>query len=184
MYGGGNSIYGLNTNATATGIQYGGSAAAGKEGTLYGGVGGDVTIGTAEAKAVGEVYTGNNGRYGFTADVGAEAKGIKGEVVGNIDLLGILVADAKADASLGSVGGTLGGNAFWDTTDYSANLRVTGGVAALVGLKGDASLKVAFKPILDFFDYLYDDESIAAPILVDSGNGKIITGCVTVLIGD
>lgn len=53
-------------------------------------------------------------------------------------------------------------------------------------LKGDASLKVAFKPILDFFDYLYgdDDESTDAPAPVDSGDGTIITGCVTVLIGD
>ncbi|XRP62866.1 hypothetical protein AAG917_015725 [Enterobacter hormaechei] len=77
LYGGGNDIYGLNANAAATGEQYGGSVAAGKEGTLYGGVSGDVTIGTAEAKAVLEVYTGNDGKYGLTADAGAEAKGGK-----------------------------------------------------------------------------------------------------------
>lgn len=188
VYGGGNNIYGLNTNATATGIQYGGSAAAGKEGTLYGGVAGDVTIGTAEAKAVGEVYTGNAGRYGFTVDAGAEAKGVKGEASANLDILGIVSGEAKIDGSVASAGLSAGGSAFWDTNDYSANVRVTGGAAALIGLKGDASLKVAFKPILDFFDYLYgDDESdktTKVPNPLESGDGTIITGCATVLIGD
>ncbi|WP_394515873.1 flagellar biosynthesis protein FlgH [Pantoea sp. SGAir0430] len=184
LYGGGNNIYGLNTSATATGVQYGGSVAAGKEGTLYGGIAGDVTIATAEAKAVGEVYTGNNGRLGFTFDVGAEAKGVKGEASGNIDILGIVSGEAKIDGSVGSAGGALGGSAFWDNTDYSANVRVTGGVAALIGLKGDASVKVAFKPIIDFFDYLYgDDEEIKDPNATDKADGTITTGCVTVLIG-
>ncbi|WNK39776.1 PAAR domain-containing protein [Pantoea agglomerans] len=184
LYGGGNDIYGLNTNATATGIQYGGSAAAGKEGTLYGGVAGDVTIGTAEAKAVGEVYSGNKGRYGFTLEGGAEAKGVKGEVTGNIDVLGIVSGEAKADVSLGSVGLSGGGSLFWETTDYSANVRVAGGAAALIGLEGDASLKVAFKPILDFFDALYGDDEVIETPDPASGDGTIITGCVTVLIGD
>lgn len=63
---------------------------------------------------------------------------------------------------------------------------MTGGAAGLVGLKGDASLKVAFKPILDFFDYLYgeEDEPAVTSVLTESGDGTIITGCVTVLIGD
>ncbi|MCT2416979.1 PAAR domain-containing protein [Pantoea sp. 22096] len=184
LYGGGNDIYGLNTNATATGIQYGGSAAAGKEGTLYGGVSGDVTIGTAEAKAVGEIYSGNKGRYGFTLEGGAEAKGVKGEVSGSIDILGIVSGEAKADASLGSVGLSGGGSLFWETTDSSANLRVAGGVAALIGLKGDASLKVAFKPVLDFFDSLYGDDEVVQTPKQPGGEGTIKTGCVTVLIGD
>ncbi|MBW9413075.1 flagellar biosynthesis protein FlgH [Enterobacter hormaechei] len=186
LYGGGNDIYGLNANAAATGEQYGGSVAAGKEGTLYGGVSGDVTIGTAEAKAVLEVYTGNDGKYGLTADAGAEAKGVKGEVSGNLDILGIVSGEAKIDGSFGSAGLAGGGSAFWDTRDYSVNVRVTGGAAGLVGLKGDASLKVAFKPILDFFDYLYgeEDEPAVTSVLTESGDGTIITGCVTVLIGD
>lgn len=186
LYGGGNDIYGLNANAAATGEQYGGSVAAGKEGTLYGGVSGDITIGTAEAKAVLEVYTGNDGKYGLTADAGAEAKGVKGEVSGNLDILGIVSGEAKIDGSFGSAGLAGGGSAFWDTKDYSVNVRVTGGAAGLVGLKGDASLKVAFKPILDFFDYLYgeEDEPAVTSVPTESGDGTIITGCVTVLIGD
>ena len=91
----------MNANAAATGEQYGGSVAAGKEGTLYGGVSGDVTIGTAEAKAVLEVYTGNDGKYGLTADAGAEAKGVKGEVSGNLDILGIVSGEAKSTVALG-----------------------------------------------------------------------------------
>ncbi|MCF8581202.1 PAAR domain-containing protein [Enterobacter ludwigii] len=183
VYGGGNDIYGLNANAAATGVQYGGSVAAGREGTLYGGVSGDVTIGTAEAKAVAEAYTGNNGRYGFTADAGAEAKGIKAEAAGNIDFLGIIVADAKVDASAGSAGGAIGGSLYVDANDYSLNVRLTGSLAFVVGLKGDTGVKFAVKPFIDFYHYLNDDEQpTVAP--VDSGNGTINTGCVTVIVGD
>lgn len=186
LYGGGNNIYGWNANATAIGEQYGGSVAAGKEGTLYGGLAGDVVIGTAEAKAVLEVYTGNDGKYGLTADAIAEAKGVKGEVSGNLDILGIVSGEVKIEGNFGSAGFATGGSAFWDTKDYSVNLRATGGVAEIVGLKADASLKVAFKPILDFFDYLFgeEDEPAVTPAPAESGDGTIITGCVTVLIGD
>jgi len=185
LYGGDNSIYGFNANGALTGVQYGGTAAAGKEKWLYGGIAGDVTIGTAEAKAVLEGYTGNNGRYGFTADVGAEAKGIKAEGMANVDILGFIIADAKADVNAGSFGGSLGGSLFWDATDYSANVRLTGGVATFVGLKGDASVKVVFSRVFDLIDYIWgdDDEPATAPAPVDSGDGTIITGCVTVLVG-
>ena len=186
LYGGGSNIYGLNANAVTTYEQYGGSVAAGKEGTLYGGISGDVIIGTAEAKAALEVYTGNDGKYGLTADAGAEAKGVKGEVSGNLDILGIVSGEVKIDSSLGAAGLMGGGSAFWDTKDYSVNVRVTGGVAVFLGFKGDVSLKVAFKPILDFFDDLYgeEDESAITSVPIESVDGTIITGCVTVFIGD
>ncbi|WP_336851833.1 PAAR domain-containing protein [Pseudescherichia vulneris] len=184
LYGGDNSIYGFNANGALTGVQYGGTAAAGKEKWLYGGIAGDVTIGTAEAKAVLEAYTGNNGRYGFTADVGAEAKGIKAEAVGNVDILGIVVADAKVDASLGSAGGSFGGSFYVDKNDYSLNVRLTGSLAILVGLKGDAGVKFALKPFMDFYDYLNSDDEQSATVAIDSGDGTIITGCITVLVGD
>lgn len=182
LYGGDNNIYGLNANATATGIQYGGSAAAGKEGTLYGGVAGDVTIGTAEAKAVGEIYTGNNGRYGFSADIGAEAHAMKGEAAGNIDILGVITADAKVGGSVGSVGASAGGELYADENDYSLTFGIRGELAVLLGLKGDMRIKFALKPIKDFWDELNDDEQPIA-VQMDNGDGKIITGCVTVLIG-
>ena len=55
---------------------------------------------------------------------------------------------------------------------------MTGGAAGLVGLKGDASLKVAFKPILDFFDYLYgeEDEPAVTSVLTESGMGQLLPG--------
>lgn len=184
VYFGGNDIYGLNTNATVTGKQYGGSVAVGKEGALYGGLTGDVAIGTAEAKAVAEVYTGNNGRYGFTADAGAEAKGIKAEAAGNIDILGVVVADMKVEGSFGSAGGAFGGSIYVDSTDYSLNVRLTGSLALLVGLKGDMGVKFAVKPFVDSYRNAYSDENQSVTASADSGDGTINTGCTTVLVGD
>lgn len=183
VYGGGNNLYGLNINATATGKQYGGSAAAGKEGTLYGGVGGDVTIGTAEAKAVAEVYTGNNGRYGFTADAGAEAHVIKGEVSGNVDILGIFVAETKISGMAGSAGASAGLSVIYDESDISLNIKISGELALILGLKGDISVKGAWLPVEKLYDRFFaEEESVTLP--GQSGNGTIITGCVAVLIGD
>ncbi|MCG8711013.1 hypothetical protein JHU04_004351 [Brenneria sp. 4F2] len=150
IYEGKNGINGHNLNASATGIQYGASASVGNEGTIYGGVTGDVIIGTAEAKSVREIYTGNNGRYGFSLEGGAEAATIKGEAVGKVDVLGVLVADAKIGGTAASIGASAGGGGYWDTTDYSLNLRINGELALAVGLKGDVSVKLAAKPIIDF----------------------------------
>ena len=45
-------------------------------------------------------------------------------------------------------------------------------------LKGDASLKVAFKPILDFLDYLSgeEDEPAVNSFPTESGGGQLIPG--------
>lgn len=182
VYGGGNDIYGLNTNAVVIGKQYGGSVAAGKEGTLYGGVAGDVTLGTAEAKVVAEVYTGNNGRYGFTADAGAEAHAVKGEVSGNVDMLGIFVADAKISGTAGSAGASAGLSVIYDESDISLNVKISGELAVILGLKGEISVKGAWAPVEKLYDRFFDEEE---PVTLpsQSGDGTIITGCITVLIG-
>jgi uncharacterized Zn-binding protein involved in type VI secretion len=186
LYGGGNDIYGLNTDATATGLQYGASAAVGKEKWLYGEFAEDVTIGTAEAKAILEVYTGNKGRYGLTAEVGAEEKAIKAEGMASVDILGFIIADVKGDVNAGSAEASIGGSAYWDINDYSANVRVTGGLATAIGLEGDASIKVVFGRVMDLIDYIWGHHDMPAAALapVERGDGTIITGCVTVLVGD
>lgn len=183
LYDGNSDIHGLNANATGTGVQYGGTAAAGKQGTLYGSVIGDVTIGTAEAKAVLERYNGSKGRYGFSVEGGAEAAAVKGEVTGNVDLYGVIVADAKVGGSLGAIGASAGLSAFLDGSDDSANLRITGELAIVLGLKGDASIKIAYRPIHDLF-FSKRQEMSKSIDGKDKGNGSIMNGCVTVLVGD
>lgn len=183
MYGGGNNIYGVNAGATATGIQYGATGRAGKQGLLYGGLSGDVNVGSAETKAIGEVYTGNKGRYGFNAEAGAEAHALKAEAVGNIDILGIFVAEAKLAGSAGSaaIGAGVG---FWiDANDHSLNLKATGSLAALLGLRGDVEAKFAVKPIEKFTRYIYELITKSETKPADSADGTILTGCATVLIG-
>ncbi|MFE8100757.1 hypothetical protein RBA71_04550 [Brenneria goodwinii] len=94
------------------------------------------------------------------------------------------MADAKLGGSLGSVGASGGLTGYLDSTDDSVNARISGELALLVGLKGDVGLKISAKPILDFF-YGNDDKgtaSVSPP--TTSGDGTVITGCVTVLVGD
>ncbi|WP_110877752.1 PAAR domain-containing protein [Franconibacter helveticus] len=169
----------MNASATATGMQYGASAEAGKEGMLYGGVGGDFTVGTAEAKVVSEVYKGNKGRYGFSGEVGAEAAGIKGEVSGKSNILGIISSEGKVSGTVGGVGASTGGAIIVDKTDYSLTVKASGKLAFVLGIGADVNIKVALKPILDFPFKLFK-KAMPAP---SSGDGTIKTGCVTVLIG-
>ncbi|EXU77412.1 PAAR domain-containing protein [Erwinia mallotivora] len=182
-FSGENGITGINTSATAVGMQYGASGGMGKEGTVYGGLAGDVIIGTAEAKAVSEVYSGNSGRYGFSAEAGAEAAALKAEAVTNVDLYGIVVANGKLGATAGSAGAAAGVTGYWDTTNDSLNLKVSGELAAVVGLKGDVEVKLIFEKITD---WIFDDETKAAEAKksTDNGDGTITTGCVTVLVGN
>lgn len=182
-YSGDSDITGFNNNASATALQYGGTAAIGKPGTLYGGIAGDVTIGTAEAKAVSEIYKGNDGRYGFNAEAGAETAAIKGEVVGNIDIYGVIIADAKIGGSVGAVGASAGIAGYWDKKDDSLNLRVSGELATVLGLKGDVGMKVVFDGL---FDWIFEDEqgSAKSKTVIKEGDGTILSGCITILVGD
>ncbi|MCK8417849.1 flagellar biosynthesis protein FlgH, partial [Erwinia amylovora] len=81
---GDSDIAGFNTSASARGGQSGGTAAAGSQRGLYGRSTGDVTVDTAETKLVGEVDKGNQGRYGFNAEAGADTAVVKGEAAVNI----------------------------------------------------------------------------------------------------
>lgn len=177
-YDGMSDIEGMNTTVAATGIQYGGSLGVGRPGSYSQTVGGDVTLGNFEAKAVSEVYKGNQGRYGINAEVGAEVAAVKGEVSASTDYWGILTADAKIAGTAGSAGAAGGVTAYWDTTDYSINAKVSGELALILGLKIDAGLKFAMKPIYDLFKH---DDPTEKP---DNGDGTITTGCTTVLVGD
>lgn len=183
IYGGGDNIYGLNSGATATGIQYGATGRAGKKGLLYGNVSGDVNVGSAEAKAILEIYANSRGRYGLYGDLGAEAHVFKAEAVGNLDVLGILVVEAKAAGVAGSVAAGAGGGIWGDKNDYSLNVKVTGRFAVGIGFRGDVEGKIALKPIENFIVYIYKLITSSQTEKNNSGDGTILTGCATVLIG-
>lgn len=183
IYGGGDNIYGLNSGATATGIQYGATGRAGKKGLLYGNVSGDVNVGSAEAKAILEIYANSKGRYGLYGDLGAEAHVFKAEEVGNLDVLGIVVVEAKAAGVAGSAAAGAGGGIWADKNDYSLNVKVTGRFAVGIGFRGDVEGKIALKPIENFIVYIYKLITSSQTERNNSGDGTILTGCATVLIG-
>jgi uncharacterized Zn-binding protein involved in type VI secretion len=178
LYGGDSGIFGVNGSGTATAVQYGGTAGLGSQGALYGGVSGDVSIATVESKAIGELYYGNKGRYGFSVEGGSEAALLKPEAIVNIDIYSFIVAEAKFGAPIGGAGVSAGLTAYIDETDYSGNLKIAGELAIILGLKGDVNVKISAKPILKL---LYGDDGEIKP---SDGDGVILTGCVIVLIGD
>ena len=184
-------------NATATGIQYGASGAVGKEGDIYMGAGGDFTFGTAEAKVSSEVYRGGKGKYGYAGEIGAEAAAVKGEITTKSDILGVLTTEGKIGGSVGSVGASAGMALLVDTTDYSLNVKASGELALALGIKGDVSIKFAAKPLYDkwidfnmhlinlgseFFHGDQKNKNVANKAA--TGDGVIISGCGTVLVGD
>ncbi|AXF77089.1 hypothetical protein LU604_03940 [Erwinia tracheiphila] len=87
----------------------------------------------------------------------------------NVDLYGIVVANGK----LGATAGSAGVSDYWDTTHDSLNLKVS----------GELEVKLIFDKITN---WIFDDETSAAEVKKSSDNGEsnIITGCVTVLVGD
>jgi len=173
------NLSGFNTSISATAAQYGATGALGNQGALYGGVTGDVTLGTAEAKAISEFYTGDKGRYGFSGEVGAEAAAVKGELTGNLDLYGVLVTGGKIGGSAGAIGGSAGVTGYWDETDYSVNVKASGELALTMGMKVDVDFKLSFAKIISWAYKEDEPEKVS-----ENGDGVIVSGCTTVLVGD
>ena len=182
FYTGGNDIYGINSEATTTGMQYGATGSMGIENTLYATANANVTLATADAKLVAELYTGNKGRYGVNIEAGAGAAAVKEEAEGKVSLYGIVIANAKAEAHLGAIGSSAGLAAYYDNSDYSVTVKANGRFSFLLGLSGELDLKLFIEPITDFF--LGKDDGAEESEGNDGGDGAIINGCTTVLIGD
>lgn len=181
LYTGDSGIYGSNGKAAAAGMQYGATGSIGTENTLYAIATGDVTLGTADAKAVAEVYTGNKGRYGFSVEGGAGAAAVKESVTGKVSLYGIVVADAKGGVHLGAVGAAGGLTAYADETDYSATVKLSGRLAFILGITGEINVKIALKPLRDLF--FGERDSTEKSGSNGGADGAIINGCATVLVG-
>ncbi|WP_313702088.1 PAAR domain-containing protein [Pantoea sp.] len=182
FYKGDSNIYGLNATAAAEGMQYGVTGAAGSEGTLYAYATGDVTIATADAKATVELYTGNKGRYGFNLGGGGGAAAVKEKLGTKVSLYGIVIAKTKVEAHLWAVGASAGAAAYFDETDYSFTLKANGRFALLLGLSSEVDLKVFLNPLIDLI--IGKEDSSDDSEKGGRGDGAIISGCKTVLVGD
>lgn len=175
---GSNGMYGGEAEGKATMMSGNAEAHFGKEGVFYQKheVKGDIAY--AEAKAEAKVLTGgSDNRYGFQAEASADAGVAKAEYEGQSDFLGILKTKAKVGlhggaAALGGKGG-----AYLDTDDYEIGANIGGEIAAVLGIKADVEISISGKPIVDAIksikDYFYP------PVI----EGKILTGCPTVIIG-
>lgn len=184
-YGYSTDLSGFNTGVTATGAQYGATGAVGNQGAFYLGATGDVTLATAEAKAISELYTGDKGRYGFSGEVGAEAAAVKGEVKGNLNFYNVVVAEGKIGGSAAAIGGSAGLGIYVDTKDYSINIKISGKMSAVIlGAEVDTDLKIAAKPVLDIIWDEDDENETGENSGGKDGDGAILTGCNTVLVGD
>jgi len=181
-YNGGGDIYGINTSAKATGMQYGITGSAGKEDTLYGTANASVTLATAEANLIAEVYTGNQGRYGINLEGGAEATAVKEKAERKVNLYGIAIAKAKAEVNLGGVGASASLAAYKDDTDHSFNFKASGKFSYWLGLGTGVDLKIFIEPLRKLF--FGKDEHTEAGEKSGGGEGSIIDGCKTVLIGN
>ncbi|WP_314186636.1 hypothetical protein [Aggregatibacter kilianii] len=86
----------------------------GKYGGDYGSIEGGTKVFSADAEAVGKVFTGEEGKYGFEAKAAAQASAISGEVkgcLGSKDSWAVLCAKGGANAG---PAGDLGAKAIWD----------------------------------------------------------------------
>lgn len=104
----------------------------GKYGGNYGSIEGGAKVFSADAEAVGKVFTGEEGKYGFEAKAAAQASAISGEVkgcLGSKDSWAVLCAKGGANAG---PAGDLGAKAIWDdnreSLQFGANGKFIGGL--------------------------------------------------------
>lgn len=171
--------YGVSGEAEITDIHYGLNGHVGKEGVLYGSTSGYADIGYADvaAEAIYTVDTEEN-RYGVQAQLGAEAGIARAGDDFSADILGIVKVEGKIEGQLEAVGAMAGGGWYIDTDDFELNVNASGELAALVGLKGDLSITLSAKPIVNFIGSASEFLGITP-----SKDGTILEGCDTVLIG-
>ncbi|HGL6329085.1 TPA: PAAR domain-containing protein [Citrobacter amalonaticus] len=158
-------------NAKATGLSENIGASSGKENSGdYAAAKVEGTIGTAEAKGESTIiHNEKEQQYGFSGEIGAEAAIAKGEISGASETKYFRIKGALS-GSAGSIGIGGGASGLVDLDNWMVKGRVTAGIAAILGLKGDLEIQIG-----PFFD---------TPISYDNvGNGRILTGTGRVMIG-
>lgn len=158
-------------NAKATGASGNVGASSGKEDSGdYAAVKAEGTVGAAEAKAESSIiHNEEEQQYGFSGEFGAEAAVAKGEISGVSEMKYFRIKGSLG-GSAGSVGVGGGASGLIDLDNWMVKGRVTGEIAAILGLKGDLEFQIG-----PFFD---------SPVSIGGmGQGKILTGMGTVIIG-
>lgn len=175
---GSNGMYGAEAEGKASMMSGNAEAHIGKEGVLYhkSEVTGD--IGYIEGKADAQLYTGGSEhKYGFQGELSGDLGAAKADYEGQTDIFGILKTKAKVGLHGGAaaVGGK--GGSYIDTDDYEIGLSIGGKIAVALGIEADLEVVISVKPIIDGIKSIKD---YFFPAIIE---GKILTGCPTVLIG-
>lgn len=83
--------------------------------------------------------------------------------------------DANNNIGAAAAGGKAG--AYLDTDDYEIGINIGGKIAFALGIEADLDVAISVKPIVDGIKSIKD---YFFPSIIE---GKILTGCPTVLIG-
>lgn len=163
-----NGEYGAGAKGRATGISGNAGVSSGNENSGdYAGAKSEGSVGYGDAKIEGNViYKPEDEKYGFGFDIGAEAAVAHGELEGAVETK-YFAFKGTLGGSAGSIGGGAGLTVILDTDDMVLEIRATGEIALLLGLKGDASLRAGD----------YDDNS------QKNLSGAVLSGLSTVIIG-
>ena len=192
---GSNGVAGVEANAKASVMSANAEAHIGKENIAYAKGEAKADIGYGEAGADAEGYWGGTEqRYGFNLSAVAEAGLARGSVGASGDLLGFKLGNSRADETqkgtdgqwekkkdgrkggtylegkLGGIGGDIGLGGYLDVDDYQLNIKAKLGAELGIGLEVGLDITIKY---WGWFDFL-------KPAIIE---GKILTGCPTVLIG-
>ncbi|BCG07607.1 PAAR domain-containing protein [Buttiauxella agrestis] len=162
--------YGAGAKGRATGISGNAGVSSGKENSGdYAGAKSEGSVGFGDAKIEGNViYKPEDEKYGFGFDIGAEAAVAHGELEGSYENKYFAIK-ATLGGSAGSVGAGGGFSISYDSDDRVLEVRITGELALLLGLKSDLAVRGGD----------YDSPEEKSKKL----SGVVLTGISTVVIG-
>ena len=175
---GSNGVYGVEAEGKATMMSGNVEGHIGKEGVFYQKHEIKADVAYIEGKAEAKVLTGGSDqKYGFQAELSGDMGAVKADYEGQSDVLGIIKTKAKAGlyGGAGAAGGK--GGFYVDADDWEVGAKVGGKIALLIGIKADVEVAISAKPFMNAYDFIKD--YFFPPVI----EGKILTGCPTVLIG-
>ncbi|WP_330986278.1 MULTISPECIES: PAAR domain-containing protein [Enterobacterales] len=167
-------------DAKAIGVEGNIGGSSGKEGSGdYEEIKATGSVGTAEVKGEGSIsYDADNMSGGGYFELGVEAAAAKGEIGGSIEYK-YLKIKAAVSGTAGSVGAGLGGGAWADIDNLMFRVKLTGELAAILGVRGDTEAQIG--PFLDNPNILL--RLMFGGVQAGNGAGEILSGIRNVIIG-
>ncbi|UHM93059.1 PAAR domain-containing protein [Rahnella victoriana] len=164
-------VYSVSAKGRATGISGNAGISSGKEGSGdYSNVKVEGSVGYADAKASGQIITDPaHQKYGYSFVASAEASVAHGEIEGGVETK-YFAAKGTLGGLAGSIGAGGGSTIIFDFDDLIFEGRASGEIALLLGLKGDAEIKIG--PLRNKVD-----------VATVSLAGTILSGLPSVIIG-